>query len=468
MNLLSTLKLKYKLFIIFAVSNILIIGSMWQIYQWSFDQGFFNYVIQQDKSYLGQMANRSANLYIYYEDWDFLVSESRLEEDWKKAKLASTADMVPSPLTPNLDLIYPSQQYRKRFLLYNADKETLIGEIPFKYALTQKVKVAGEVVGYVGLRSLKEVVQHHTIEFVKKQAESFLLISAFMIAIVALFTWSLAKAMSRPICQMSQATRQLASGSYSTRLPTNSRDELGMLAFDLNHLASTLQNTTEARKRWVADTAHELRTPLAILRGEIEAMQDGIIKVTPDSLGSLLNETVHLGRLIEDLNQLSMHDTGNMDYKMEEHDVVDVLEQTVASMQRSFEEANLNLSLTFDKKRAIPITADANRLNQLFSNLMSNTLKYTSAPGELSIHVQKQKHAVVISFEDSAPGICSEDIEKIFERFYRTECSRNRKTGGRGLGLAICRSIVNGHRGTISSYSSSKQGLGIRIELPLT
>jgi two-component system sensor histidine kinase BaeS len=99
---------------------------------------------------------------------------------------------------------------------------------------------------------------------------------------------------------------------------------------------------------------------------------------------------------------------------------------------------------------------------------MSNTLKYTSAPGDLNIHVQKQKHCVVIRFEDSAPGICSEDIEKIFERFYRTECSRNRKTGGRGLGLAICRSIVTGHRGTISSYSSNKQGLGIRIELPLT
>lgn len=464
-NFFYALKLKYKLFLIFAINNIIIIGCMWQVSLWSFDQGFFNYTSQQDKSYLQQMATRSGYLYYYYDNWDFLIYESELASQWYKKQLGKS-NLSPPPSTPNLDLIYPSQSYRKRFLLYNRHQEPLIGDLKFDAATTKPVYLDSKLIGYIGLRPLTSIRQDHNLKFMKQQGEAFLLIAAFVLTIAAFITWWLAKLLSQPICEMSQTTRRLASGHYDTRIRSKYADELGQLTFDLNHLASTLENSSQARKRWVADTAHELRTPLAILRGEIEAMQDGIIKVTPESLNSLLQETVHLGRLIDDLNQLSMHDTGSLSYKMEDTDLINILRQTASSMQRPFDEAGLELQLEIDKKKSIPIVGDADRLAQVFSNLMNNTLKYTNSPGELTIKTRCNNGSVEITFEDSAPGISNEDIDKIFDRFFRVECSRNRSSGGRGLGLSICRSIIEGHQGTINAYNSPKAGVGIKIVLP--
>lgn len=439
---------------------------MWQVFQWSFDHGFVSYATQRDRDLLAQMANRTANLYVYYNNWDFLVSESKRELEWQRAKLENMRDLIPPPVTPNLDLIYPSQYYRQRFALFDKDGNPLIGGISLERAETQPVIVNKQTVGFVGLRSMKELVQDQTIRFVRQQGESFLLISAFMLAIAALLTWPLAKLLSRPISEISQATRKLASGDLNTRIQVNGKDELGQLAADFNQLAASLEEAKQARKRWVADTAHELRTPISVLRGEIEAMQDGIIPVTPDSLNSLLQETLHLGRLVEDLNQLSMHDMGNLNYKMAPTNVCEVLKHCMQGMQRTFEEAGIEMNLIVEKKCKNQIMADHDRLSQLFSNLMSNTLKYTNAPGKLDIIINKQANHLEIRMEDSAPGVCDQDKEKIFERFYRIEHSRNRQTGGRGLGLAICRKIIDGHQGKIEAYHSPSGGLGVRIELP--
>jgi len=266
---------------------------------------------------------------------------------------------------------------------------------------------------------------------------------------------------------MQAATKKLAAGKFETRIEVKGSDELADLSCNFNNLASTLENTREARKRWVADTAHELRTPVAILRGEIEAMQDGIIAVTPDSLSSLQQETLHLARLIDDLNQLSMHDTGSLSYQMDTVSINEILEQAVQSMTLPFNDANLSLEFEYLGKKPIVMDGDSDRLYQLFSNLMNNSLKYTNAPGTLKIRISTQNKNAVIQFEDSAPGVNEEEKQRIFEQFYRVENSRNRATGGRGLGLAICSNIVDGHQGTIGAYHSPDGGLGIKIEFPL-
>ncbi|RDL43882.1 two-component sensor histidine kinase [Marinomonas piezotolerans] len=461
------IQIRHKLFVVFVLSNVLLIVSMWQVFQWSFDRGFVTYATERDRDFLQQMANRTANLYIYYDDWYFLVQESRLEKEWQKAKLDNIRDLIPPPSTPNLDLIYPSQYYRQRFLLFDKNKQPLIGEIPFPEAETHAVLVDDQLVGYVGLRSMRALVQDQTLRFVRQQGEAFLLISAFMLTIAALLTWPLAQWLSRPICTVRQATKRLAAGKFDTRIKIKGSDELADLGRDFNHLASTLEHMREARKKWVADTAHELRTPVAILRGEIEAMQDGIIKVTPDSLGSLQQEAVHIARLIDDLNQLSMHDMGSLDYQMDEAELNEILEQTVSSMQLPFDEAGIELELVKAKKAPIKITGDTDRLHQLFANLMNNTLKYTSAPGKLTVTLTKENKKAVVLMEDTPPGVSDEDMKRIFEQFFRVENSRNRATGGRGLGLAICTSIVDGHQGSISAYQPTSGGLGIRIEFPL-
>ncbi|ETI62441.1 ATP-binding protein [Marinomonas profundimaris] len=467
MAITKGLKIRHKLFAVFVLSNILLIVSMWQVFQWSFDRGFVSYATERDRDFLEQMANRTANLYIYYDDWYFLVQESRMEREWHQAKLENLRDLVPPPSTPNLDLIYPSQYYRQRFLLFDEQQKPIIGKTRFTDAETHAVKVNKKIVGYVGLRSIRELVQDQTLRFVRQQGEAFLLISAFMLAIAALLTWPLAQWLSRPIISMQKATKKLSAGKFETRITVKGADELSSLSCDFNNLACTLEHTREARKRWVADTAHELRTPVAILRGEIEAMQDGIIKVSPESLASLHQETLHIARLIDDLNQLSMHDMGSLSYEMDDVLINDILEQTVQSMTLPFKEAGLGLEFEYLQKKPIVINGDADRLHQLFSNLMNNSLKYTNSPGKLMIKLCKQNNKVVILFEDTAPGVCEEDKNRIFEQFYRVENSRNRATGGRGLGLAICSNIVDGHQGVINAYHSQDGGLGIRLEFPL-
>ncbi|CUB02404.1 ATP-binding protein [Marinomonas fungiae] len=460
-------QIRHKLFLVFVLSNILLIVSMWQVFQWSFDRGFVTYATERDRDFLQQMANRTANLYIYYDDWYFLVQESRLEKQWQQAKLENIRDLIPPPSTPNLDLIYPSQYYRQRFLLFSKDKLPLIGDIKFDDAETHAVVVDDKLVGYVGLRSMRALVQDQTLRFVRQQGEAFLLISAFMLTIAALLTWPLAQWLSRPICTVRQATKRLAAGEFETRIKIKGTDELADLGRDFNNLASTLERMRDARKKWVADTAHELRTPVAILRGEIEAMQDGIIKVNDNSLASLQQEIVHIARLIDDLNQLSMHDMGSLSYRMEEASLNEILEQTVSSMQLPYDEAGLELELVIVKKAPIIITGDDDRLHQLFANLMNNTLKYTNAPGKLTVTLTRENKTAVVLLEDTPPGVSDEDIKHIFEQFFRVENSRNRATGGRGLGLAICTNIVDGHQGSISAYHSPFGGLGIRVEFPL-
>ncbi|NLQ16074.1 HAMP domain-containing protein [Marinomonas sp. M1K-6] len=467
MTIAKGLKIRHKLFAVFVLSNILLIVSMWQVFQWSFDRGFVSYATERDRDFLGQMANRTANLYIYYDDWYFLVQESRMEKEWHLAKLDNLRDLVPPPSTPNLDLIYPSQYYRQRFLLFDSQQKAIIGTTRFSDAETHAVKVNKKIVGYVGLRSIRELVQDQTLRFVRQQGEAFLLISAFMLAIAALLTWPLAQWLSRPLCSMQQATKKLAAGKYETRIAVKGSDELADLSCNFNLLACTLEHTREARKRWVADTAHELRTPVAILRGEIEAMQDGIIKVSPESLASLQQETLHIARLIDDLNQLSMHDTGSLNYEMEEVSLNEIIEQTVQSMTLPFSEAGLELEFEYSQKHPIVMTGDSDRLHQLFANLMNNSLKYTNVPGKLIVKLSKHQKKAHILFEDTAPGVGENEINKIFEQFYRVENSRNRTTGGRGLGLAICSGIVEGHQGTIGAYHAPDGGLGIKIEFPV-
>ncbi|MCV2402364.1 ATP-binding protein [Marinomonas sp. C2222] len=464
---LKGLKIRHKLFAVFVLSNVLLIVSMWQVFQWSFDRGFASYATERDRDFLQQMANRTANRYFLFNDWSVLIKESQQEKKWYKAKLDNLQDLIPPPSTPNLDLIYPSQYYRQRFILYDEDKKILIGKGRFSETETHPVTINNQTVGYVGLRSIRDIVQDQTLRFVRQQGEAFLLISIFMLAIAALLTWPLAQWLCKPLCSMQRATKKLAAGQFDTRIPVKGSDELSDLSCNFNRLACTLESSREARKRWIADTAHELRTPVAILRGEIEAMQDGIIKPSNESLASLHHETLHIARLIDDLNQLSMHDIGSLNYEMESLAITDIIDQVSGSMLLPFKEANIELKVINKLTKSAKVLGDGDRLHQLFTNLMNNSLKYTNAPGCLTIHSYKQNKKIIVTFEDSAPGVREEEKDKIFEQFYRVENSRNRATGGRGLGLSICSSIVDGHQGNISAYDSQDGGLGIKIEFPL-
>ena len=219
-------------------------------------------------------------------------------------------------------------------------------------------------------------------------------------------------------------------------------------------------------QQWIADISHELRTPLSVLRAEIEALQDGVRQMTPERLNSLHSEVMNLNRLVNDLYELSMSDIGALNYQKQLIDVSETLNKTLESHQDEFDSKNITVAFEPDSKPR-QINADPERLQQLFSNLLINTLRYTDAGGKLEIKLDRDKSRVLIIFEDSAPGVPDDDIPHLFERLYRVESSRNRETGGTGLGLAICKNIVEAHEGNIVAETSTLGGLKITIDLPV-
>ncbi len=322
----------------------------------------------------------------------------------------------------------------------------------------------GQIIGWVGLHPHEVITDNLALSFQAQQRHSYILIAALAVVVSVLVSWVLARQVLNPIKHIATGARALGSGHYQTRLPVKSADELGQLASDFNHLAHTLERNEQARRQWIADISHELRTPLAVLRGEIEAMQDGIHAMTLENLKSLHSETLSLGKLVDDLYELALSDLGALDYRKEVVDIADILDSVVTAFQPRF--AAKNILIINQVQEWVTIFADTRRLTQLFTNLLENSLRYTDPPGRLEIGIATTANQVLLDFKDSAPAVPDDSLDKLFERLYRVDKSRSRTLGGAGLGLAICRNIVEAHEGQISAQHSPLGGVWVQVTLP--
>jgi two-component system sensor histidine kinase BaeS len=264
---------------------------------------------------------------------------------------------------------------------------------------------------------------------------------------------------------VAEATHRLAAGNYATRVAVRSTDELGRLSENFNRLAEALERNETLRRRFMADVSHELRTPLAVLSGELEALEDGVRPLTRESLASLRTELAALGKLIDDLNQLALADSGALAYRKETVDVLPLLAQALESHRERFAERGLKLETAWNG--AAPVFGDADRLRQMFRNLLENSARYTDRGGCVRVAARRDGERLTVDFEDSAPGVPAEALPQLFERFYRVDASRSRANGGTGLGLAICRSIAQAHDGDISAAPSLLGGLRVSLSLPV-
>jgi two-component system sensor histidine kinase BaeS len=287
---------------------------------------------------------------------------------------------------------------------------------------------------------------------------------AFALSIVvALF---LARQLLLPIRRIVTGVKALATGNYHTRIKANGHDELGQLSQHFNSLAQTLQQNEVARRQWIADISHELRTPLSVLRGELEALQDGVRKPTPERIHSLHSEILSLSKLVEDLYQLSLSDAGGMNYHKEAINLTDIVLDVQQHFVSRFADRGINLREISNPQIILPVFADKRRLQQLFSNLAENSCRYTNEGGFCEITLYRTKQTVMVTFQDSAPSVPQAALPKLFDRLFRVEKSRSRELGGAGLGLAICKNIVEAHGGIILAYQSQYGGLSIQVELP--
>ena len=294
------------------------------------------------------------------------------------------------------------------------------------------------------------------------------LVIAVLVAAVAaiLVSVALSVRLSRPIGRLAQASRRIASGHYAERVAVTSTDEIGELAESFNTMAGALEATERRRLELVGDVAHELRTPLATLDGYLEGLEDGIIDPAPSTWSILRGETTRLSRLVNDLQELWRAEARQLPLSLGELDAGQVI--------RSAEERFRTLALEHDLRvRAevepgpLVVRADGERLEQVVDNFVSNALRYSPPGSEVALVARRRGAEVQISVTDQGPGLTADQLEQVFERFYRVDPSRSRVLGGSGIGLAIARALAEAMGGRVEAESGGPgQGSTFRVMLP--
>jgi two-component system, OmpR family, sensor histidine kinase BaeS len=429
------------------------------VFTWSFERGFVQYVNRADEARLELMADRLAAAHAREGGWAALAVDG---DRWMA--MSRDALGLPSSAEPGERRELPLT-IDPRLLLFDADRSLLIGRPETAVrAVLKPIVSGGQVVGYLGYVPRIERVQSLERVYLRRQHQAFAAVAVGMLLAALALAAGLAYWLSRRVRALVQTTNALIRGDYSARLAPRGHDELAQLARDFNTLAATLAAAQEARRAWIADIAHELRTPLSVLRGEVESLQDGVRPLTQENIASLAHETARLTRLVDDLHTLSLSDRGALSYHREPVDLAEVVRDVVVSQRREAEARGL--AITLELEDGALVLADPTRLAQVFGNLMQNSVRYTDAPGVIRIGVRRDGASAVVDWQDSAPGVADADVPRLTERLYRVEASRNRASGGSGLGLAIARALVEGHGGSLAAAASPLGGLGIRLVFP--
>ncbi|MBA2928843.1 HAMP domain-containing protein [Pseudomonas sp. CCUG 57209] len=456
------LSISTKLFVAVLAGVLLVILSMGLATSWSFGRGFLGFINEQAMERMAQVVPRLATAYQREGNWDFLRNRPdrwfdvmRPDPDAARA----TDDLRPplaSDLTGALFRIALLDKDKKRVTGYPA-----IGED----ALVQPVVVNSETVGWLAVTPFQSVTEAGGERFQQYQLRTSLVMGVFSLLLAMLIAWWIARTLLEPVKRVAAATHRLASGDYGSRVAVASDDEVGQLSRDFNQLAYTLERNEKMRREFMADVSHELRTPLSVLRGELEAIEDGVRSLDQSSMKSLQGEVSMLSKLVDDLYELSLADVGALTYRKAPCLLNDLLENSLAMYRDRFTARQLQIDLELPRQ-PVELLADASRLQQLFSNLLENAVRYSDVNGTLRISVGVDRDTVRIDFLDSGPGVSADQLPRLFERFYRGESSRNREHGGAGLGLAICRSIANAHDGSLVADHSPYGGLWLILRLP--
>jgi two-component system, OmpR family, sensor histidine kinase BaeS len=454
---LDRLHVKLFLAIAGAIAGLTLVTYL--VFTWTFERGFVQYVNRADEARLELMIDRLAD--VYAREGGF----ARIAGDRERWTVMSRDVLGLPSSTQSGDRRELPLTIDPRLLLFDGDRALLVGRPEMAAgAVLKPIVVGGQLVGHLGYVPRVERLASLERVYLSRQRLAFAAVALAMLVAAFVLAAGLAYWLTRRVRALVQTTNALIRGDYTTRLAPQGHDELAQLGRDFNTLAATLASSQEARQHWIADIAHELRTPLSVLRGEIESLQDGVRPLNQDNVASLAHETERLARLVEDLHTLSLSDLGALTYYREPVDLADVLIDAVAARRREAEERGF--ALTLDVEEDVTVLADETRLSQVFANLMQNSLRYTDSPGKISVALKREGDRAVVEWHDSAPGVAAEHLPHLTERLYRVEGSRSRVGGGSGLGLAIVRAIVEGHGGTLTATASPLGGLGIRLVFP--
>lgn len=332
-------------------------------------------------------------------------------------------------------------------------------EVP--YTINYNLNKVGTVeIGTYGDNYLNE----HDIAFINDLYNLLWAVGIFSLILSLLFGTVMSKRLVSPIARVINTAKAISKGFYSDRITEKSNTrEINQLTVTINDLAENMEKQEILRKRLTGDVAHELRTPLATLQSHLEAMMDGIWPADSERLKSCHEEIVRISKMVGDLEKLARYESENFVLNMDTFDITELAKRQIHNFESEFLSKGLELKLTGADCR---VYADKDKISQVLVNLLSNALKYTPEGGMVIINIQYNDVNTEISVTDNGPGIPDEDLPYIFERFYRADKSRNKLTGGSGIGLTICKSIVLAHGGSINVQSNIGKGTKVTFTIP--
>jgi len=464
------MKLKTKLIIAFS-SIVVAMALLQSIYfQNRIEHVFENYVKQNENGRIQYWNELLSNYYQYYGSWESvqevltdLNMDNRMGKGPRWSSNNNNNTWLPGMGMPGIDIMVADQNG----IIVGSSKKDLLGlpqdKVPgiHEDLLNGKQKI-GEMIVYqeksMGLLTIEQ-------EFIDSINHSILFGTTISVGIAVILGLLLSRIVTRPLEKLMIGIRQIAKGDTSYRVEVSTKDEFLQLANAFNEMSQKLEQIENVRKSLVADVAHELRTPLAILSGRLESIQEGAIEPSQEVIIQLSDEVFRLTRLVNDLQQLSLAEAGKLPLNLQQNNLNEMIGKVVHHFSWLAEEKNITLKLEANDN--INLTIDHDRITQVIINLIGNALRHTEQNGRVTVRLEQYIELISIEIIDNGPGISPEYLPYIFERFYRIDNSRTRDQGGTGLGLSIAKGYIEAHGGKIMVQSAVGEGTTFKIVLPV-
>ncbi|MEZ9603732.1 ATP-binding protein [Vibrio sp. 10N.261.55.A10] len=440
----------------------------------SFQRGLQDFTNNNEIALAQELANNLKQYYSPSEQWRRLEREPHLiASSIGGPSRPHPRDRHPSPpplREPEAPGLQPIWQ---RLNILDQDGRAIIGPPENLHHLEDgqhqalvEITLDDQVIGYISIVQMDKISGPLAESFFKQQTTHVSTIASITVLLSFLISLFLVRRFLKPLRALSKGAKSIENGDLDFYIKKSGNDELSDLIGIFNGVVETLRKQKTLREQWLSDISHELRTPITVLRSELEALQDGIRSPEPKYIDSLHQQIITLGQLVEDLHQLSLYDIGfNLNVK-NNVDIHKLIDSVIVQNSIRLEQRNITLTKYYDHSAPLFTSCDERLLTQLFVNLLENSARYTGDNGYVSIDVTDISDSIIINVEDSDPGVPDASLPRLFERLYRVDKSRSRSSGGSGLGLSICKNIVEAHQGHITADHSELGGLRIIIALP--
>lgn len=468
----NRLSIGKKLFVTIMVTVTVTLSFLTASVLWNTRNGIYEYILSADIARLSSVASALSEVYDpSTQGWPEFENNRFAFNDFVRHNIVKPRDRPPGGEQELARRNRTRQAMTGRLSLLDKNKAKIIG--PFEQFETMgyhPIVVADDgqgeaIVGYLGLGMPNLDRRTADLMYERDQMLSLLLTAILAITLSIISAIMLSRLFVHPISQLLSGAKKLSDGSLDTRLEITRFDEMGELQTQFNKLATALEANERSERQWISDTSHELQTPLAILRAEIEALQDGVREADPKTLETLHDSIIRLSSLVKDISLLSQAREGAFGENMHDEDLSEIVQTAAEHAASLLTEAELEMELEIEPE--LIVKCNKTRIRQLIDNLISNSIRYTNLGGKVRLKVFRERKRVFIHCEDSAPSPSKDSIPKLFDRFFRDDRSRSRRSGGSGLGLPICWAIVTAHRGQIQAEKSELGGLKVTVALPI-